>query len=75
MIPSIKMTMRRMMFMIVWMVLTMRTLLMKMFTTVVWRTTWSRRRMARVELILRKEVAWGGAGSSPTWCGHWRLRT
>ena len=30
-------------------------------------TTWSRRRMARVELILRKEVAGGGEGSSPTW--------
>ena len=40
--------------------------LVKMFTVVVWRTTWSRRRMARVELILRKEVAWGGDGSSPT---------
>ena len=59
------MTMRRMMFMIIWM------MWMKMFTMVVWRrTTWSRRRMARVELILRKEVAWGGDGSSPTWCGH-----
>ena len=54
------MTMRRMMFMIIWM------MWMKMFTMVVWRTTWSRRRMARVELILRKEVAWGGDGSSPT---------
>ena len=57
MIPSIKMTMRRMMFMIIRMVWMMRTLLMKMFTTVVWRTTWSRRRMARVELILKNDVA------------------
>ena len=69
------MKMRRMMVMIIWMVWMMRTMLMKMSTTVVWRTTWSRSRMARVELILRKEVAWGGDGSSPTWCEHWRLRT